>query len=51
MIIKLQCFHEDEFKGYDMKELEYLENNCITFKCPKCGKETLLFLKFGDEKT
>lgn len=45
MKIELQCFHEDEFKGHVMEELDYLENNSITFKCPKCGKETIMFLR------
>lgn len=50
MKIKLKCFHEEEFKAYDMTELSYLENNSISFKCPACGKETLLFMEFEEVK-
>lgn len=41
MKIITQCFHEDEFKAYPMKELD-LENGSISFKCIECGKETLV---------
>lgn len=46
MKIELQCFHDEpEFKGHVMIETDVLENNMITFKCPKCEKETLVFLR------
>lgn len=46
MKIRLQCFHEKEFKGYEMKELAYLETNSITFRCVECDREVILFMEF-----
>ena len=51
MRVELHCFHpEPEFKGYLMEEIPHDGNNSASFKCPKCGKETLMFIKWETPK-
>jgi len=51
MRFELQCFHDEpEFKGYVMEPMPYLENNAVAFKCPKCGKETIVFIRWEEKE-